>query len=114
MEGKAPLGFIEVEPLEGLKSLLGGVPIEGIIKVVVECQRARKKRRGVLKLRETLEHIIEKKFGFIFIVCATDKTAEEMLTLLNERIPNDKESELKIAKNEQNKITHLRIKKLIA
>lgn len=56
----------------------------------------------------------EKKFGYIFIVCATGKTADEMLTLLNERISNNAASELKIAMNEQNKITHIRLKKLLA
>jgi 2-oxo-4-hydroxy-4-carboxy-5-ureidoimidazoline decarboxylase len=56
----------------------------------------------------------EKKFGFIFIVCATGKTAEEMLQLLQDRLPNKKEDELKIAMDEQNKITKLRLEKLIA
>jgi 2-oxo-4-hydroxy-4-carboxy-5-ureidoimidazoline decarboxylase len=52
------------------------------------------------------------KFGFIFIVCATGKTAQQMLDLLNQRMPNDRESEIQIAALEQNKITHLRIEKL--
>ena len=56
----------------------------------------------------------EKKFGYIFIVCATGKSAEEMLTLLNERLPNDAVAEIKIAMNEQNKITHIRLEKLLA
>lgn len=56
----------------------------------------------------------EKKFGYIFIVCATGKTADEMLGLLNARLPNDLATELKIAMNEQNKITHIRLKKLLA
>lgn len=56
----------------------------------------------------------EKKFGYIFIVCATGKSAEEMLALLNARITNDAETELKIAMNEQNKITHIRLEKLLA
>ncbi len=54
----------------------------------------------------------EKKFGYIFIVCATGKTADEMLALLNIRLANDPATELKIAMNEQNKITHLRLEKL--
>ena len=54
----------------------------------------------------------ENKFGFIFIVCATGKTADEMLKLLNERLPNSIHEEIKIAAGEQNKITHLRIDKL--
>ncbi len=56
----------------------------------------------------------ENKFGFIFIVCATGKSAEEMLVLLNERIGNDKAVEIKIAMEEQNKITKIRLKKLIS
>jgi len=53
------------------------------------------------------------KFGFIFIVCATGKSAQEMLDLLNERLPNDEAIELHIAAAEQNKITHLRLDKLL-
>jgi len=55
----------------------------------------------------------EQKFGFIFIVCATGKSAEEMLALLQERLPNNKTAELKIAMDEQNKITQLRLQKLV-
>jgi 2-oxo-4-hydroxy-4-carboxy-5-ureidoimidazoline decarboxylase len=53
------------------------------------------------------------KFGFIFIVCATGKSAEEMLVLLRERLPNDKATELANAAEEQRKIFHLRIEKLL-
>lgn len=56
----------------------------------------------------------EKKFGFIFIVCATGKTAEEMLALLDIRLQNSREVELAIAAEEQLKITQLRIEKLLA
>jgi 2-oxo-4-hydroxy-4-carboxy-5-ureidoimidazoline decarboxylase len=55
----------------------------------------------------------EKKFGYIFIVCATGKTAEEMLAILLNRLPNRREDEIKIAAAQQNKITHLRLIKLI-
>jgi 2-oxo-4-hydroxy-4-carboxy-5-ureidoimidazoline decarboxylase len=53
------------------------------------------------------------KFGFIFIVCASGKSAEEMLTLLQERLPNTKAQELANAAEEQRKIFHLRIEKLL-
>jgi 2-oxo-4-hydroxy-4-carboxy-5-ureidoimidazoline decarboxylase len=56
----------------------------------------------------------ENKFGFIFIVCATGKSAEEMLALLQARLPNEKPAEIKIAMEEQNKITQLRLQKLLA
>lgn len=57
--------------------------------------------------------LYEEKFGYIFIVCATGKTADEMLTLLQERLPNTPGEEIKIAADEQNKITQLRIEKLL-
>ena len=56
----------------------------------------------------------EARFGFIFIVCATDKSAEEMLRLLEDRIFNEHDYELTVAAAEQRKITHLRLDKLIA
>jgi 2-oxo-4-hydroxy-4-carboxy-5-ureidoimidazoline decarboxylase len=52
-----------------------------------------------------------RKFGFIFIVCATGKSAAEMLALLQARLPNDRETELRIAAGEQHKITRLRLEK---
>jgi 2-oxo-4-hydroxy-4-carboxy-5-ureidoimidazoline decarboxylase len=55
----------------------------------------------------------EKKFGYIFIVCATGKTADEMLAMLKRRLMNDPDTEYRIAKGEQNKITHIRLDKLI-
>ena len=59
-------------------------------------------------------HEYENKFGFIFIVCATGKTATEMLAMLNARLQNNLETEFKIAMTEQNKITHIRLEKLLA
>jgi len=54
----------------------------------------------------------EEKFGYIFIVCATGKSAEEMLGILTARLHNDPRDEIKIAMEEQNKITRLRLEKL--
>lgn len=54
----------------------------------------------------------EAKFGYIFIVCATGKTAREMLALLEERLNNEPDKELAIASAEQEKITRLRLEKL--
>lgn len=54
----------------------------------------------------------ENKFGHIFIVCATGKSANEMLSLLKTRLPNTPEEEIKIAADEQLKITKLRLQKL--
>ena len=54
----------------------------------------------------------EKKFGFIFIVCATGKSSDEILALLEQRLDNDPAAELRIAAAEQAKITELRLRKL--
>ena len=55
----------------------------------------------------------EEKFGYIFIVCATGKTAAEMLALLRARLVNDPAVELRNAADEQRKITRLRLEKLL-
>lgn len=57
--------------------------------------------------------LYEEKFGYIFIVCATGKSAEEMLGMLQLRLRNSPEEEIQIAADEQNKITKLRIEKLL-
>lgn len=56
----------------------------------------------------------EEKFGFIFLVCATGKSAEEMLDLLRERMNNPPDEELRVAAREQFRITRLRLEKLLA
>ncbi|MEH6497839.1 MAG: 2-oxo-4-hydroxy-4-carboxy-5-ureidoimidazoline decarboxylase [Pseudoalteromonas distincta] len=53
------------------------------------------------------------RFGFIFIVCATGKSAEQMLELLEARLPNERAEEIRIAAAEQAKITHIRLDKLL-
>lgn len=51
----------------------------------------------------------EARYGHIFIVCATGKTAAEMLALLEARMGNAPEAELAIAAAEQMKITEIRL-----
>lgn len=53
----------------------------------------------------------EERFGFIFIVCATGKSALEILAILRRRLQNGKEIELREAAEEQRQITQLRLKK---
>lgn len=53
----------------------------------------------------------EEKFGFIFIVCATGKSATEILAILKRRLQNGKEIELRESAEEQRQITQLRLKK---
>ena len=69
--------------------------------------------------QETIEalaegnRLYEEKFGYIFIVCATGKSAEEMLGMLQVRLRNEPEQEIEVAADEQNKITRLRIEKML-
>jgi len=56
----------------------------------------------------------EARFDRIYIVCATGKTADEMLAILQSRLANDAETELRVAALEQAKITELRLAKLLA
>jgi 2-oxo-4-hydroxy-4-carboxy-5-ureidoimidazoline decarboxylase len=53
------------------------------------------------------------KFGYIFIVCASGKSAGEMLAILRSRLPNAPEQEIRVAAEEQHKITQLRLAKLL-
>src|SRR5688500_12128361 len=54
----------------------------------------------------------ERRFGYIFIVCATGLSAEEMLARLQARLANDPATELRVAAGEQSKITSLRLRQL--
>lgn len=69
--------------------------------------------KGALAELAALNRAYEERFGFIYIICATGRTTEEMLVLLRERLRNDYETELKVAAEEQRRITHLRLGKLL-
>ena len=51
----------------------------------------------------------EKRFGHIYIVCATGTSAEEMVAILNARLKNDPETEMRVAAEEHAKICDLRL-----
>jgi 2-oxo-4-hydroxy-4-carboxy-5-ureidoimidazoline decarboxylase len=55
----------------------------------------------------------EEKFGYIFIVFASGRSADELLALLRQRMNNDPETELTTAANEQGKIMRLRLEQLL-
>ncbi|KKK74177.1 hypothetical protein LCGC14_2886360, partial [marine sediment metagenome] len=89
-------------------------------KYAATAQKAGHEQAGMNKANEqTLQTMIAlnkqylTKFGFIFIVCASGKTAEQMLTLLEQRINNTRITELNIAANEQAKITKIRLEALL-
>jgi OHCU decarboxylase len=105
----------------GLSALSSGANLGvGTDKFESTKEWAGAEQAGVQIANEEVVHALAKgnkeyqdKFGFIFIVCATGKSAEEMLAMLNNRINNSSESELKVAMKEQHKITEIRLKKLI-
>jgi 5-hydroxyisourate hydrolase/2-oxo-4-hydroxy-4-carboxy-5-ureidoimidazoline decarboxylase len=94
-------------------------PKIGDVKSLTE-KFAGKEQAGVaVATAETIQKLAqantdyENKFGFIFIVCATGKSADEMLQLLLDRLSNSVEEELHIAMGEQQKISIIRFKKLL-
>lgn len=94
-------------------------PKIGDVKSLTE-KFAGKEQAGVaIATQETIQALAkantdyEAKNGFIFIVCATGKSAEEMLQILLDRLKNTPEEELHIAMGEQQKISIIRFKKML-
>ncbi|HEU0015511.1 MAG TPA: 2-oxo-4-hydroxy-4-carboxy-5-ureidoimidazoline decarboxylase [Longimicrobium sp.] len=56
----------------------------------------------------------EERFGHIYLVCASGRGADELLSILRSRLGNDPETELRVAAEEQRRITRLRLEKLLA
>ncbi len=81
---------------------------------------ARQEQSGInAASKTTLLQLSEKnleyhtKYSYIFIVCASGKSAEQMLQILESRLANSPEDEIEIAAEEQRKITEIRLDKLI-
>ena len=68
---------------------------------------------GTKERLAALNQLYQRRFGYIFIVCATGKSPAEMLALIEARISNGPNAELRIAADEQRKITGLRLAKLV-
>jgi allantoinase len=66
---------------------------------------------GTLDELARLNREYERRFGYIYIVCASGRSAEEMLAILRSRLANDPETELRIAAAEQLAIAQLRLRK---
>jgi OHCU decarboxylase len=78
-----------------------------------EQARAREASDETLDALADANREYEERFGFIFIVCATGRTADEMLALLRQRLHNDPETELRVAADQQWRITELRLGKFL-
>jgi 2-oxo-4-hydroxy-4-carboxy-5-ureidoimidazoline decarboxylase len=73
-------------------------------------------RQAVESLRNAQRELnvqYERKFGYIYIVCAAGKTPDELLAIAEERLANDPGREIAVAADEQRKITRLRLEKLL-
>ena len=69
-------------------------------------------RSDVLTALAEANRLYEETFGYIFIVCAKGRSAEEMLALLRDRLANDPAVEIRVAASEQAAITRLRLNDL--
>jgi OHCU decarboxylase len=78
-----------------------------------EQSRAQHAATSVLTDLATVNAEYERRFGHVFLICATGKSAEEILAAARERLDNDPERELYVAAEEQRQITHLRVRKLL-
>jgi 2-oxo-4-hydroxy-4-carboxy-5-ureidoimidazoline decarboxylase len=55
--------------------------------------------------------LYQQRFGFTYIVCATGKSAAEMLTILKRRLAGDRDAELREAAEQQRQIMQIRLGK---
>ena len=76
-----------------------------------EQEKAADASEETLQALHDLNHQYLKQNGFIFIICATGQSAENMLSALRDRINNSREEEIQNAAREQIKITMLRLEK---
>jgi allantoicase len=75
---------------------------------------AQKDSAETLAMLAAANRAYEAAFGNVFLIYASGKTSEEILQRLQQRLSNDPETELRVAAEEQRKITRLRLEKLLA
>lgn len=79
-----------------------------------EQSKARDAAESVLDSIARKNREYEARHGFIYIVCASGRSAEDLLAILDHRITNTTEAEIQEAAEQQRQITHLRIRKWLA
>jgi allantoicase len=75
---------------------------------------AQKAAPNVLAALAAANQAYQSKFRHVFLICATGKSSEDILSNLQQRLSNPPEAELRVASEEQRKITRLRLEKLLA
>ncbi|WP_165311234.1 2-oxo-4-hydroxy-4-carboxy-5-ureidoimidazoline decarboxylase [Vibrio ziniensis] len=120
LKSAAIAAFTELEEQDWLEAFAGHPMIGDIStlqKKYAQGKSLSEKEQGGVKgaSDDTLQQLLSlnkeyvEKFGFIFIVCATNKSADEMLTMLKARINRTREQELQQAAIEQQKISQIRM-----
>jgi len=66
---------------------------------------------GILSELTEGNALYAERFGFTYIVCATGKSAEEMLAILRQRLASDRDTELREAAEQQRQILQIRLGK---
>ncbi len=56
----------------------------------------------------------DEKFGYVYLVCASGRSAEELLAILTDRLDNDPETERRVMRSELAKINRLRLERLLS
>jgi 2-oxo-4-hydroxy-4-carboxy-5-ureidoimidazoline decarboxylase len=56
----------------------------------------------------------EERFGHVFLIFATGRTQDEILAAARERLGNDEETERKVVRDELERITRLRLSRLVS
>jgi OHCU decarboxylase len=120
----AAAAFDALEPADWLAALeahprIGGSPESGRQSGRAEGWSGDEQARaagGAAGVREALargNRRYEERFGHRYVVCASGRSAEELLSLLERRLGNDPEAELAVAAAEQRRITALRLERLL-
>lgn len=113
LDGADWLEAFSHHPRIGEKKAAAAQPADAQAWSAQEQSRASAAAPETLYTLEQANRDYERQFGYIFIVCATGKSSEEILALLLERLANSPENELRVAAGEQAKITQLRLVKLL-
>ena len=56
----------------------------------------------------------EDRFGYVYLVCASGRSADELLAILTDRLDNDPETERRVMRSELAKINRLRLERLLS
>jgi len=56
----------------------------------------------------------EDRFGYVYLVCASGRSADELLAILTDRLDNDAETERRVMRNELAKINRLRLERMVS